>query len=133
MVHTCSEHQLDRIYVISNGMDVYVWLRRNVSQVTDENGTHWEADEVHGTLPATTSVAYVEAHFDELWDEWDDTPIVRRIADVRDVESVQGDAIDDLAWLASDTGIKMSLVMDAIADLGTDVSVLYEQFAAGGE
>ena len=109
-----------------------VRLHRNIEQVADGDGTQWEADEVCGTLPATTSGVYVAAHFDELWDEWDNTPLERRIAGVRETAQTQADAIDDLAWLASDTDANVGMVMDAIADLGADVSALYE-LVGGGE
>lgn len=127
-----SDTTLNSMLMVVNDSVMEVWLRRNIEQVADEDGTHWEADEVCGTLPATTSGAYVAAHFDELWDEWDDTPLVRRIAGVRETAQTQADAIDDLAWLASDTDASVGMVMDAIADLGADVSTLYE-LVGGGE
>ena len=133
MQRTQSPQQLSQVQMAVNGGIVEVWLHRNIEQVTDEDGNAaWVADQVHGILPASTTGAYVAAHFDELWDEWDDTPLVRRIAGVRETAQTQADAIDDLAWLASDTDANVGMVMDAIADLGADVSALYE-FVGGGE
>ena len=94
-----------------------VSLHRNIEQVEDEDGIHWEADEVRGEVDATTSGAYIAANFDALWDEWDDTPLTVRIADVRGATETHDGAIVELAEMVAEGEVTMEDLSQAIIEL----------------
>ena len=117
MYRVRSADKLDGVLMIVNGNSTEVWLRRNIERVEDEDGTHWEADEVRGEVDATTSGAYIAANFDALWDEWVDTPLTVRIADVRDATETHDGAIVELAEMVAEGEVTMEDLSQAIIEL----------------
>lgn len=118
-IRTVASHELRQVEMVTciGGRIAEVRLRRNIAEVEDEDGTHWEADEVRGTVDAATSGTYVAAHFGDLWDEWDDTPLTRRIAEVRDVGNVHDDAIVELAEMAASNETDLETLTLAVLEL----------------
>ncbi len=113
-----SPRPLEPVLMVVNGNDMEVWLRRNIRQETDEDGNEvWVADAVHGILPASTTGAYVSENFDALWDEWDDTPLTVRIADVRDATETHDGAIVELAEMVAEGEVTMEDLAQAIVEL----------------
>lgn len=119
----CSPQPLEPILMVVNGCSMEVWLRRNIQQETDEDGNEvWMADAVHGILPANTTGAYVSENFDALWDEWDDTPMHVRVADVRETADENTGAIVELATITAETEVTIDNLAGAIVELATIVA-----------
>ena len=139
MVRTKSATPLDAVQVERRGLVNDVWLRTDIEQIEEEIGeglsqTMWEAFEVYGTVPASVTAEEIEDDFDDWWARFVDEAMTdaERLAQVKNATNTQGDAIADLAWLASDTDESMSMIADAIAELSADVSTLFE-IISGGE
>lgn len=81
-MQTTSDTQLSSIDLVDNVSFCEVRLRKNIHKEIDDNAEVWRADEVIGKLPLGTTTAYVDANFDALWEEWDDTPMLQRIREI---------------------------------------------------
>lgn len=130
MQRTQSPQRLNQVQMAVNGTIMEVWLHRNIKQVEieGEDGlphTMWEADEVHGTLPASTAGAYVSESFDALWDEWDDTPVHVRIAEVRETANDATAGVVEVAELAAGNETSIEEIEAALVELADII--------AGGE
>ena len=109
MERTISATPLDAVLVEQQGDHAEVWLRKNIE--TDwhdepDGGSQqfWEADEVHGVMPAGTTVAEVEADFDHIWNrfEYSDREYSEMVADgVTELDQQTSDALIELAELAA--------------------------------
>lgn len=139
MKRTQSATPLDAVQVERRGLIKDVWLRTDIEEIEVEieeglSQTMWEAFEVYGTVPASVTAEEIEDDFDDWWARFEDEAMTdaERLAQVKNATNTQGDAIADLAWLASDTDESMSMIADAIAELSADVSTLFE-IISGGE
>lgn len=139
MKRTQSATPLDAVQVERRGLIKDVWLRTDIEEIEVEieeglSQTMWEAFEVYGTVPASVTAEEIEDDFDAWWARFEDEAMTdaERLAQVKNATNTQGDAIADLAWLASDTDESMSMIADAIAELSADVSTLFE-IISGGE
>lgn len=139
MKRTQSATPLDAVQVERRGLIKDVWLRTDIEEIEVEieeglSQTMWEAFEAYGTVPASVTAEEIEDDFDDWWARFEDEAMTdaERIAQVKNATNTQGDAIADLAWLASDTDESMSMIADAIAELSADVSTLFE-IISGGE
>lgn len=117
MVHTISATPLDAVLVEQQGDHAEVWLRKNIE--TDwhdepDGGSQqfWEADEVHGVMPAGTTVAEVEADFDRLWDrfEYSDREYAEHVG------AVSADKLDTLEALIYYTAIMADIELPEVDD-----------------
>lgn len=109
MQQTLSATPLEAVHVEQRGDIADVWLHRNIvhdwHDLPDGGSQEfWQADEVHGTMPAGTTAADVLADFDRIWDrfEYSDREYAEMVADgVTELDQQTSDALIELAELAA--------------------------------
>lgn len=92
---------------------VYTYVRRNITLVEgdDEVQDHYRWQEYR--VPK------------EVWE------VYQTASNASQATEMNGDAIADLSEVVSETDVSVSVLLDAIADLSTDVSALYDAVEGG--
>ena len=76
IIHTRSATPLERVMIEpSSGGRAHVWLRRNITESTEEfdggQQAVWDADEVYFYADETPTIDEVEAQFAQLWSQYE--------------------------------------------------------------
>lgn len=112
-----------------------VWLRRSIERVEvplEGGGSQeaWSAEEAH--LVGRYEAAYVDLHFDELWEQARRGAMTdsERLAECEEEGGRTAEGVAELGVLAAESAATLDDVMLAVAELGAAVASVG---AEGGE